>query len=284
MVVSSELQNRVDTLWRMQFPDYQSDITLYRNYRIFCNQVLEFHLQSRGFGAYLFENQQEMDYFLKTNTVHLPTGKSDVVRSVAAPRYYHRKLWYKAEKIDGRVKWSLTPQGVDRRISLLDSELERFKREYRAFDAKLSDSRLDDLALYAKIYRGVLTDEASLYQSYKEFVRRMITPRGDDSRVLYVNRATHKDKLTIGKFLAKYEVVDDDGEVHWRGKQLHNEFHPYDGYVVCDDKTCAYWHGFDRKLAAYDRWRKVQACSQDALQCVKDKSVDYFKRLGMLKL
>lgn len=279
MYMSSELQNRVDTLWRVQFPEFQKDILLYRKYRRFCSQVLPFHLQSQGFGAYLLQIQ-EVEYSKATNKVHLPTSDKNVIRSVTLPRYYQRKLYYTFEKIDGRVQWYLTDYGVDTKVNQLDNKIRSFEQDFRAYDTEISDNKLHDLAIYSVVYRGALADRKSLCMPYKSFYRDLIKRKSGS--YLYINRNTHKDKMTCGKFLSTSYKITDDGEILYKGKQLHSEFIPYDGYFVIDDKLHYIWSGFDKCLSDYARWCKDVALSRDAVQYVDDVNRDYYKRIGLL--
>lgn len=286
MYLSGELQTNVDLLWRFLSPDYQCDYLQYRKYRKFCSQVLPFHLQSIGFGQSLIgdlgKSLGELDYLTRTNQVHLPTGKKDVVRSVALPRYYQRKLYYDFVKEDGGVRWFLHPRGIDTKVAHLDHEIAKFMRDYRAFDDQLSSSRLFDLALYKCVYKGTLTDYQSLYLPYKEYYRRMLRFHDLDEQPLYINKATKRDRMTIGSFLSTSYSVTSDGEILYKGKQLHKEFIPYDGYVVVNDKVCRFWYGFDRKLAAFDRWKKIIAVNRDIVQYNDDVNLDYYKSFGLL--
>lgn len=282
MFMSAELQSRVDMLFRYLLPNYQDDYLAYRQYRKFCGQVLPFHLQSLGFGLSLLQSD-EREYLLRTNQVHLPTGKSDVVCSVALPRYYQRKLYYDYEKVDGRVHWFLTDFGVESKLRQLEDNIASFMRDYRSYDDKISDSKLFDLALYKLVYRGTLSDYQSLLLPYRQYYKKMIQKHDSNEVPLYYNFATKRDKMTIGSFLSTRYKVTEDGEIVYKGKQLHNEFYPYDGYVVVNDKVCSYWHGFDRKLVAYDRWRKLIGMSRDEIQYQKDADVDYYKQLGLLR-
>lgn len=287
MYISGELQTNVDLLWRYLCPDYKTDYFQYRQYRKFCSQVLPFHLQSLGFGRSLIEDLGksigEYDYLTKTNQVHLPTGKIDVVRSVALPRYYQRKLYYDYKKEDGRVRWFLHDRGIDAKVARLDHEIATFMRDYRAFDSLISSSKLYDLALYKCVYRGTLTDMQSLLLPYKQYYSRMLRFHDQDEQVMYYNRATKRDRMTLGAFLSPSYLVTPDGEIVFKGKQLHKEFVPFDGYVVVNDKVCPYWYGFDRRLAAYESWRKKIALSRDDLTIFNDEAKDYYKRLGMLR-
>ena len=282
MYIFGGLQNNIDTLWRFIYPDYQDDILLYRQYRRFCSQVLPFHLQSQGFGVSLLDDAVEREYFLRTNQVHLPTGEKDVVRSVALPRYYQRKLYYSFEKVDGRVRWFLTDYGVKSKVDQLDGKIRSFMSDYRAFDSKISESRLYDLALYKLVYRGTLSDYQSLMLPYKKYYFKLLSLHSVTEQPLYYNYCTKRDKMTIGSFLSTRYLVSSDGEIIFKGKQLHNEFIPYDGYVVVNDKVCPYWSGFERKLADFDRWRKIAADVRDVIQYENDVHIDYYKRLGML--
>lgn len=283
MYLSANLARDVETLWRLVYPGYQDDVLLYRQYVRFRSQVLPFHLQSQGFGLSLLADADEREYLIRTNQVHLPTGDRSVVVSVALPRYYQRKLYYDYEKVDGRVHWFLTDCGVDAKLRQLDDKIKSFIHDYRAYDDKISDSKLFDLALYKLVYRGTLTDYQSLMLPYRQYYRRMIQRHPVDETPLYYNYNTKRDKMTIGSFLSTRYVITEDGEIIYKGKQLHKEFLPYDGYVVVNDKVCSYWYGFDRKLVAYDRWRKSIAVSNDVMQYQKDVDVDYYKQLGLLR-
>lgn len=282
MYLTGSLQENIDSLWRYLNPDFQDDVFLYRQYRRFCSQVLPFHLQSQGFGAALLDDDVEREYLMRTNLVHLPTGEKDVVRVVALPRYYQRKLYYSFEKIEGRVRWFLTDYGVETKVSQLDAKIRSFMIDYRAFNSRMPDSRVYDLALYKIVYKGTISDYQSLMLPYKQYYRKLIMPHEVTEQPLYYNRNTKRDKLTIGAFLSTSYVVTPDGEIEFKGKQLHKDFLPYDGYIVINDKVCPYWYGFDRKLVEFDRWRKIAADARDVYMYEKDVRADYYKRLGML--
>ena len=257
MYMTEKLQYNVDMLFRYLFPDYQTDLQQYRFYRKFCSQVMPFHLQSLGFGKSLLEDKSEVDYIIKTGKVHLPTSDKNVVRSVALPRYYDRKLYYYHEKVDGRVVWKLTDFGIKTKLAQLDDKIRAFMVDYRSFDSKLSDQRLFDLALYRCVYKGTLSDKKSLNMPYKKYYLKLISPHQFDEKPLYINRATHTDKLTIGKFLSSRYLVSPDGEIIYKGRQFHKEFIPYDGYFLCTEKLCKFWYGFDKKLASFQKWRNT---------------------------
>lgn len=282
MYFSGTLHALIDSLWQYLAPGYKDDYLLYRKYRRFCSQVLPFHLQSQGFGLSLLDDEVERDYLIRTNQVHLPTGEKDVVRSVALPRYYQRKLYYSFEKVDGRVRWFLTDYGLQAKVNQLDAKIHSFMADYRAYDSRMSDSRVYDMALYKLVYKGTLADYQSLLLPYKQYYRKLLSPHQVDERPLYYNLNTKRDKLTIGSFLSTRYVVTADGEIRFKGKQLHKEFIPYDGYVVVNDKVCPYWYGFDSKLLEFDRWRKNTADARDVQMYDRDVRGDYYKRLGML--
>lgn len=283
-----ELQTNVDNLWNFLEPDYKTNYLKYKAYRKFCSQVLPFHLQSQGFGRSLIgdlgKRIGEFDYLTRTNKVHLPTGKKDVIRSVALPRYYQRKLYYDFEKVDGRIRWYLTKDGIINKVAHLDDAIQTFSREYRLFDNVISDERLRDLAIYKVVYRGTLSDLQSLYLPYKCYFRKMLEVHHSDEQPLYYNHNTKRDSLTIGKFLSTRYVLSPDGEILYKGKQEHQHFKPFDGYILVDDKVCPYWSGFERKLAAYDRWRKGVSLNRDVLQFTEDSNIEYYKSQGMLPL
>lgn len=192
-------------------------------------------------------------------------------------------LYYTWQKVDGRVKWSLTSDGIDTKVHQLDRQIRKYMIDYKAFDRSLSRDRLFQLALYKNVYRGTLSDYGSLMLPYKKYYRLMLQPHDEETeRPLYYNRNTKVDSMTIGKFLSTSYSVTPDGEILYRGKQLHKEFIPYDGYVVVNDKVCPYWHGFDRMIAAFDHWKIRQGAVRDVLMFDKDKNIDYYRRLGML--
>lgn len=282
MYISGVLQDRVDLLFNYLLPDYRTDVFSYRKYRRFCSQVLPFHLQSQAFGYGLLHDPVEREFLVRTNKVHLPTSDKDVVRAVALPRYYQRKLYYDYKKVDGRVKWFLTDYGIKTKLQQLDRKIASFMSDYRAFDSEISPSRLYDLALYKMVYRGTLSDYQSLLLPYKDYYRKMISPHDEDEQPLYYNRNTKVDRLTIGTFLSTRYVLTPDGEIVYKGKQLHREFQPYDGYVVVTDKVCPYWSGFDKKLANYERFQRSVANNRDKLAYDKDVAKDYYKQLGLL--
>lgn len=283
LFLTSKLQDRVDQLFSVVMPDYLQDIQKYRIYRRFCSQVLPFHLQSRFFGLTLLDDvgarQRAIDY----SSVILPTGETDVVKEVALPRYYQVHLYYEWHKVDGRTKWNLTPFGVDSKVRQLSRKIRSFMTDYRSFDSTLSSDTLFQLSLYKNVYQGTLSDVQSLLLPYQQYYRRMLVPHADDEQPLYYNRNTKVDSLTIGRFLSPSYSVTADGEVIYKGKQLHHEFIPFDGYKVVTDKVCPFWHGFDRKLAAYDRWKKMQSASRDLQMLKKDMDTDYYRQLGLLQ-
>ena len=291
MCNSGDLQVSVDRLWNYMAPEYKTDYLVYKKYRKFCSQVLPFHLQSLGFGRSLIGDKKkginpidgdEYKYLIGTNKVHLPTGKKDVIRSVALPRYYLRKLYYDYFKEDGRVRWYLTSDGIINKVAHLDDAIATFAREYREFDKCISPDRLRDLALYKVVYRGTFSDVQSLMLPYHDYYSRMLRFHHQDETPLYFNFNTKRDSLTIGKFLSIRYVVSSDGEILFKGKQLHEHFIPFDGYLLVDDKVCPFWNGFDRKLASYDRWRKGIAINRDSIAYVDECNVEYYKSHGML--
>lgn len=283
---SGKLQSDVDMLWNYIAPEYKTDYLLYRKYRKFCSQVLPFHLQSQGFGKALIgdlgRRLGEFDFVEKTNKVHLPTGQKDVVRLVALPRYYQRKLYYDYVKEDGRVRWYLTDKGLNVKVARLDHEIDAFCREYSYYDPHLSFLRLRDLAIYKLVYQGTLSDYQSLMLPYKKYYTKMLRFHGKNEKILYENHNTKRDAMTIGKFLSTSYSVNPDGEIVYRGRQWHEHFIPFDGYVVVNDRLCPFWNGFDRKLVAFDRWKKGVALSRDAIAVRKVIDEDYYKSLGLL--
>lgn len=284
MYNSDILLHRVETLWKYLSPDYRTNLLEYRKFRRFCSQVLPFHLQSQFFGYELLRDETEKKYIVATNQVHLPTSDASVVRSVALPRYYQRHLYYEYQKIDGRVKWSLTDYGLAQKVRQLDNKIISFMRDFRVFDSHIKDGELFQLSLYKNVYRGTLSDYQSLLLPYRGYYRKLLLPH--DERVekpLYCNYNTKRDKLSVGSFLSPSYSLSSDGEIIFKGKQLHKEFIPFDGYELVNDKTCPYWNGFDRRIAAFERWRKSIATSQDDIMRVVDKNTDYYRQLGLLK-
>ena len=283
MYNSDILQQRVDLLWRYLAPDYKTDLLVYRKYRKFCSQVLPFHLQSKKFGKSILDDVNERDYMIKTNQIHLPTSDRNVVLSVSVPRYYQRHLYYDYKKVDGRVKWYLTPFGIDTKVSQLSNKIDSFIRDYRVFDDSLSDDELIQLSLYKNVYRGTLTDVQSLLLPWKDYYRKLLQPHDEETeKPLYYNINTKRDKLSVGSFLSSSYSVTADGEIIYKGKQLHKEFIPFDGYTLVNEKTCPYWYGFDRKIVAFDRWKLGISCARDDVQRVQDENTDYYRQIGLL--
>lgn len=284
MYNSDILQQRVDLLWKYLFPDYRTDIFQYCAYRCFCSQVLPFHLQSQLFGYSVLRDPSERDYIIATNQVHLPTSDKRVVVSVAVPRYYQRHLYYEYHKVDGRVKWQLTKFGIDTKVRQLDNRIRSFMRDYRVYDNHIKDGVLLQLSLYKNVYRGTVSDWSSLMLPYRDYYRQLLLPHDESTeKPLYYNYNTKRDRITVGSFLSPSYSLSPDGEIIFKGKQLHREFIPFDGYEVVDDKTCPWWSGFDRKLAAYEHWQRSIAVSRDAVEAVADRNLDYYKQLNLIE-
>lgn len=282
MYMTSQLENKAELLFRYLNPDYKDDILVYRRYRHFMSHVLPFHLQSQGFGLSLLSDDGARQMAIDSNSVVIPTGEKDIFRQVALPRYYQRKLFYNYEKVDGRVRWFLNDFGIETKVNQLDDKLARWKSDYRAYDSGISDSTLHDLALYANVYCGTLSDYQSLLLPYKEYYRKMLLPHSSDEQPLYINKATLRDRLTCGRFLSTRYSITSDGEVIYHGKQLHCEFLPYDGYVVVDDRCCVYWHGFDLMLSNYRRYKRDVGIYKDVAAYNRDKHLDYCKQIGLV--
>lgn len=283
MYMTRKLEDKVRDFFGSCFPDYETNFETRRFYRKFCSQVLPFHLQSLGFGAAVLEDAKERDFIINENKIHLPTADSSVVTSVAVPRYYDRKLYYDYEKIDGRVVWSLSDFGLSTKQAHLEKRIRQFMSDFRAYNPTFPSKRLYDLALYRCVYKGTLADDYSLSQPYWVYYLKTIRPHAADERPLYYNRGTLQDKLSIGKFLYSSYKVSPDGEIIFKGKQLHKEFIPYDGYHIVNDKLKSSWYGFDKILARYDKWRADNVSYKDLIKSNDDLQHDRHKQLGLVK-
>ena len=283
MYMTRKLEDKVRRFFDSCYPDYETSYEMRRFYRKFCSQVLPFHLQSLRFGASVLDDQKERDFIINENKIHLPTSDSSVVTTVAVPRYYDRKLYYDYEKVDGRVVWSLSDFGLRTKQAHLEKRIKQFMYDFRAYDPKFPSKRLYDLALYRCVYKGTLSDDYSLRLPYWVFYLKSIRPHAADERPLYYNRCTIRDKLSIGKFIASSYYVSSDGEIIFRGKQLHKEFIPYDGYRVVTDKLKPSWYRFDAILARYDKWRSFIVSSKDLIQFNDDFQLDRYKQLGLVQ-
>ena len=277
------LSRRVDDLFDVIMPDYHTDYEKLKFYRRFRSQVLPFHLQSRGFGLFALENVQERLFIEKYNKIRVPSDKKDIVKAIALPRYYERKLYYNFEKIDGRVHWFLSDYGMRVKLQQLDNKINSFIAEYRAFDAKISSEKLYDLALYNCVYRNTISDVRSLLLPYKEYYRQCISPHYASETPMYFNFNTEKDKFYLGKFLAPSFKVSNDGEIIYHRKQLHKEFIPRNGYVVVTEKYCPFWSGFELLLAQFQQYKNNLGLVNDVIASIDDAQKDRYKMLGLLK-
>lgn len=281
MYITSELSDKVDNLFAYLYPDYRTNILHYRLYRRFRNQVLPFHLQSRGFGLSLLDDEDEKKYINKYNRVRLPTGDCGVIKAVAVPRYYERKMYYDFKKVDGRVKWSLNFNGLSVKMQQLDRRIYGFINNFRVFDSKISNDKLFNLAVYNCVYSRTLANQKYLSLPYHQYYYYLLCPHDDTEKPLYVNRATFIDKLTIGKFISTREIIDEDGEVHYKNKQVHRSFVPFDGYEVITDKSRSDWHGFDKLLDQFRIYNMKKGRVRDSVAYNDDVQLDRYKQLGL---
>lgn len=283
MYMTGKLEDKVRALFDSCYPDYETDFETRKFYRKFCSQVLPFHLQSLRFGASVLEDPVERDFIVNENKIHLPTSDRSVVTAVSVPKYYDRKLYYNYEKVDGRVVWSLSDFGIRIKQAHLEMRIRQFMSDFRAYDPKFPSKRLYDLAIYRFVYQGTVSDDYSLTLPYWCYYLKKIRPHAADERPLYYNRGTLQDKLSIGKFVASSYIVTPDGEIVYKGKQLHKEFVPYDGYHLVNDKLKPSWYGFDNILARFDKWRNEIVSNKDVILLNDEIHMDHYRQLGLLK-
>lgn len=281
MYFFSQLSRNVENLFRWLYSSDFDSLAVRRFYRKFRSQVLPFHLQSIGFGLSALDHEEEKEYMIKYNQIRVPSQDASVVTSISLPRYYGRKLFYTFKKINGRVVWQLTDYGVDVKVSQLDNKIEQFVRDYQSFDPSFPVNRLYDLALYNCVYKGTIADRRSLCLPYKQYYRKMLLSNRD-SLPMYFNFNTPKDKYTIGRFVSPSYFIDEDGVINFKGKQLHKEFIPFDGYFVVSDKLNPFWFGFDKCLSNYQKYRNSIGNSKDIIQYYDDIRVDNYKQIGLL--
>lgn len=275
------LSRRVDDLFNVIMPDYRDDYSSLKFYRRFKSQVMPFHLQSQQFGVYALQ-ACDQELLHNYNKISFLSGDKNVYTTINLPRYLERKLYYDCVKIDGRIHWVLNQSGVDAKLRLLDYRINQFVSDYRVFDKSISVDRLFDLALYACVYRGTICDPADLLLPYKEYYKRLIVSKLDQQPLLY-NYNTEKDKYSLGRFLASGYYVDDAGEIHYKNKILHSEFKS-NSLVVVNDKTCAFWLGFDKRLALYDHWKQSSSRVSDVIQYGNEALLDRYKQYGLFKI
>ena len=275
------LSQSIENLFSVVCPNYLDDYETLKSYRRFRCNVLPFHLQSNGFGLYALE-AEERQFIEKYNKIRIPSTKKDVVKEISLPRYLERKLYYDFKKIDGRVVWFLNDYGLKVKCAQLDNKINSFIADYRAYDPNISSDKLYDLALYNCVYRNSFASRQDLLLPYKEYYRRMITPRFDDVP-LYYNFCTEKDKYLLGKFIASSWYVNSDGEIVYHRKQYHKEFRPRADYVVVTENLCPFWHGFELLLAQFQKYKNSVGLSKDLIQIRDDAQLDRYKQLGLLK-
>lgn len=276
-----KLSQRVDDLFYSIMPGFNDDYEQLKLYRRFCRQVLPFHLQSQNFGLYAL-NVCDKQLLENYNKITFPSGEIGIYTTIPLPRYLERKLYYNFVKIDGRVHWYLKNDGINAKLRFLQNRINAFIADYRMFDNRISDDRLSDLALYACVYRGTLARYSDLLLPYKDYYRRLLMDNSE-CEPLFMNNNTEKDKFGLGKFLSSSYYVTPDGEIIYKGKQLHKEFNPPDGMVVVNDRFCDFWQGFDKRLELYYRWQRMVGNSNDLVSRHDAQIEDVYKQLGLLK-
>lgn len=275
-----KLANNAECAYRSLGTDIDNDYLAYKQFRQFMRNVLPFHLQSRGFGLSAFK-YVDLDSVERTEKMRMPSQGHDVVKEIALPKYYRRKLWYDYKKVDGRIIWYLNDAGISHQLSHLQRKIDNFKSDYRSYDVKIAEDKLDDLAIYNCVYRNTICNNKYLYFGKDKYFKELL--RYKDKGIIE-NHGTFKDKMLTGKYLCNSSYLDEDtGEIISVHVQKHKEFIPPFNMVIVNDLTCSFWNGFDKLLDKYYQKKKEESLIKDNLEASKEAQIDRYKSLGMLK-
>lgn len=276
----NHLSLSAENAYRTLGTDIDNDYLAYKKFRKFMRNVLPFHQQSQGFGlsALSYVDLNRVD---KTEKISMPSSGQDVVKEIALPKYYRRKLWYDFKKVDGRVIWCLNEAGIRHQLSRLQHKIDNFKLDYLKYDKSLSKDKLEDLAIYNCVYRHTICHHRFLFQSKEKFMIELLRYKGNG---IVENHGTFKDKMLTGKYLCTSNYLDkESGEIIPSHVQKHREFIPPLNMVIVNDLTCSYWNGFDKLLDVYYLRKKEDALVNDKFQSIIEYQKDRYKSLGMLK-
>ena len=284
MVNLPELVDNTFKSFSFMYPSFEEDYNLVLEYRKYCRNVLPFHLQSKGFGLSALYSD-EYHNMIERCQVCFPVNNKNVIQSIPLPRYYFRKLFQFYLTFDGKVKWFNNALYVHNRLKLLNDDVVRLRNQIYSWDNSLGLSKSTAIARYAIIYRGCVCHPYHLRLSDSEFYKLRLSnkyPKSDRLPIAY-NFNGAKNRLTFAKFVANGFYIDSDGEIHYTHQFNHHEWRPPYGYIVVNDKSMSWSHGFDAILDRFYLHQCGVSSLYDVVAFNKASLIDRFKTLGLLQ-
>lgn len=210
-----KLYRRVFCSFSISRPDWQKSYAGRLEFRRFKNQVLPFHLQSKGFGLYAL-SCQDIEEITTRNGLRVPTSNSDVVRLIPLSLYYKRKLFYTCRKYGGRLQW--VPNDLYRkyRERLYEKSLNSLSCKLQSYAPLMTDSKfIRECARYMLLRRGVLLPPNCKDYSDLDLLHSFCDAQNYNYNVLhhygllYYNKSTERDSYTPeGKFISDAQQYD----------------------------------------------------------------------------
>ena len=190
-----------------------------------------FHLQSLGFGLYGLDPKNfDEDELIKYGTFSMP-DKDNIVKSVPAPLYYIRKLYYSTIRPNSKVNsptYILKKEGIKWKESSLMRGYNRMCSRYRdlylnfsEYDKMrvnflLGDRTIDDYVKYKYFYQNrICSDNIDL--NLENVIRKIVStkPYGkgydiylDEDRYVYVRNG--KWSVAHGAYGPEFDVISFD--------------------------------------------------------------------------
>lgn len=228
--VTNILYNLYNEIYGSSWSD---SLELQKEYRTVVRNILEFHVQSHGFGDYYFQ-RNDFDYedLLKRGCVTVPDSKL-IKRDIVLPLYYERKIFYSCvTQEDGTRQWQPTEASFDWLKAKFFRNVDKVEKRYRDFYfcqndivknylAELLGNRsVRDFAIYLLAYRGRIISDKAFHRKLPDELMDVIlwnqlcNNKDNFARDLYsYNYSCQDDRINFGKkFLSNKLMIDADGE------------------------------------------------------------------------
>lgn len=277
LFVYKKLYKRVYAAYTYLQPNWCQYYFKRLGFRRFKNNVLPFHLQSKGFGLYALK-KIDVDKISRLNSIPLPFQNKGLVAFIPLCNYFKRKLFYQVGYFEGKLRWFLNEDGKKWKKKQLLKSIDNYASRLAGWREDIDST---GLARYHFLRRGVLcpqfmrdiSDDDLLVEHLSCVNLRKLYEHGD----LYYNYNT-----PIYKFLGGSFVSD-----RYHSELLPNEFSSW----------CVSQNGFILKnpdlillddveknsiLESFESWLSSVGESKDIIQEQRDYQLFRYKELGML--
>lgn len=285
MYTYKKYYSRVYKSFSVLHKGWQNDYNMRLQFRRFKNNILPFHLQSKGYGlfAIVCEDTEKM---LNDNGLSIPANSKQLFCRYTLPDYYKRKLLYYTVYINGVLTWCPNQRHLSYTIN-------NYLRSKRMLSSKIrsvmqcSKDKSDKAASYILVRSNMIvpscissTDDRLLLVNTARNVSISESPED----AFFYNHNSVKDRYKLfprtGSYISDKRNSDNFHVMRISHCWSHKEFEH-------DLNKRGYRSLYDKDLASFceaflGQLRLIGRC-KDYVMAVDDMLTDRYKSLGMLK-